>query len=112
MSTKKISSLSKLKKEFPYIFKELKEAFVNAGKNFKVFELDYFVYEESSNVYFLSMSSGHAESLASFDMRGEAFEDEVSVELAEFSDGASSTEDLYDTEDLTRDYGENDVDNV
>lgn len=112
MTTKKVATLSKLKKEFPFIYKELKEIFKNAGKTTKLYELDYFVYDEQSNAYFLSMSSGHAESLATFDMKGEAFEDEVSVDLAEFTDKAANSEDLYDTEDLARGYDGNDIDNI
>jgi len=112
MTTKKVTSLSKLKKDFPFIYKELKDAFKNAGKTTKLYELDYFVYDERSNEYFISMSSGHAESLATFDMKGEAFEDEVSVDLVEFTDKAANSEDLYDTEDLTRGYEEADLDSI
>lgn len=100
MNTKKVASLGKLKKEFPLIYKELKDTFKNAGKSLKLYELDYFVYNTFNHEYFLSLSSGHAESLATFDMKGEFFEDEVSIDVAEFADNKGSKEDLYDTEDL------------
>ena len=112
MTTKKVATLSKLKKEFPFIYKELKEQFKNAGKTTKLYELDYFVYDEQSNAYYISMSSGHAESLATFDMCGEALEDEVSVERSEFTDKSSNSEDLFDTEDIVRNYDGTDLDNL
>lgn len=111
MSTKTIESLDRVKKEFPIIYKELKEAFKNAGKSIKLYELDYFVYDTATYEYFLSMSSGHIESLATFDMKGEFFEDEISIDIAEFCDNkGSSEEDLYDTEDLTRELPYPDID--
>lgn len=113
MSTKKVASLGKLKKDFPLIYKELKDTFKNAGKSLKVYELDYFIYNTLNYEYFLSLSSGHAESLATFDMKGEFFEDEISIEIAEFSDNkGSSNEDLYDTDDLIRESPEVDLDNI
>jgi hypothetical protein len=111
MATKKLATLSKVKKEFPFIYKELKETFKNANKSPKLYELDYFVYDDQSNQFFLSMSSGHAESLATFDMKGEAFEDEVSIEVAEFTDNTGNSEDLYDTNDLMREGYDDVIDN-
>lgn len=113
MNVKKVATLGKLKKDFPLIYKELKDFFKNAGKTLKIYELDYFVYNTLNYEYFLSLSSGHAESLATFDMKGEFFEDEVSIDVAEFSDNkGTSGEDLYDTDDLTREAPDIDLDNL
>jgi len=110
MTTKTIDKLSKLKKEFPLVIKEAKDLFKTSNKNIKLYELDTFVYNDITHCYYLTMSSGHAECLDFFDMKGEILEDEISVDYFNFSENESSGEDVYDTEDLVRGYNDSDLD--
>lgn len=97
MVTKKISSLSKLKNEYPEIYSEIEDSFSDNNKKLKNYELDYFEHNQKKDEFCLSMSCGVGEDLEIFDMSGEYIEEEVNVIHSGFSK-LEESEDLYDSD--------------
>ncbi len=111
MSTKRITKFLELKKKYPNLYEEIKDSFKKNHQNIKNYDLDYFVLNNETNEFYLSMSSGHIEQLLSFDMKGEIFEDEVAIFDSSFSkETGKENEDLYDTERTLLDEQDHDID--
>lgn len=96
--TKKIKSLKDLKKKYPLIHEEIHEQFEKFKKRIKHYELDYFVFNEDNNTFFVSLSSGILDEVSIFDMGGEILDDELAVHNVSISGNSQNNEDIHDLE--------------
>lgn len=95
---RKIKNLKDLKKKFPLIYKEIKEQFEKFKKKLSYYDLDYFIFNEENNTFYVTLSSGILDETSIFDMGGEILDDELAVHNVSISGDSRNNEDIHDVD--------------